>query len=208
MTTLVIGANGGIGRRLCEQAARHGYPVRAMVRDAQQKAFFDSIGVDTVTGDLSGEMAHVLEGCDQVVFTAGSGATTGPDQTLMVDLNGAMRAIDLAREHGIRRFVMVSTLHVDPLRGPEGLRPYLAAKRAADAYLQASGLEHVILRPGRLSDDTGSGRIEIDAGRATTDSVSRDNVALSLLTLLSRPTPAPDEVILLDGDHPIEQVLG
>ncbi len=208
MTTLIIGANGQIGRRLCEQAARRGHPVRAMVRNAQQKAFFDSIGVDTVMGDLTGDMTHALKGCDQVVFTAGSGAATGLDHTLMVDLNGAMRAVDLAREHGIRRFLMVSTLHVDPLKGPEKLRPYLAAKRAADAYLQCSSLEHVILRPGRLSDETGSGCIETDPDQATTGDISRDNVAMALLTLLERSSPAPQEVVLLDGKRPIEQVLG
>ncbi|WP_299258435.1 SDR family oxidoreductase [uncultured Kushneria sp.] len=208
MTTLIIGANGKIGRRLCEQAARRGHPVRAMVRDEQQKAFFESLGVDTITGDLTGEMAHAFEDCDQVVFTAGSGASTGLDHTLMVDLNGAMRAIDLAREHGIRRFFMVSTLHVDPLEGPEKLKPYLVAKRAADAYLQSSGLEHVILRPGRLSDDTGSDHIETDAEQAATGDVSRDNVATALLTLLERHTPAPTEIVLLDGNRPIEQVLG
>ncbi|MFC0339031.1 NAD(P)H-binding [Kushneria avicenniae] len=208
MTTLIIGANGKIGRRLCEQAAHRGHSVRAMVRDEQQKAFFDSIGVDTVKADLTGDMAHAFEGCDQVVFTAGSGAATGLDHTLMVDLNGAMRAIDFAREHGTRRFFMVSTLHVDPLDGPEKLRPYLVAKRAADAYLQASGLEHVILRPGRLSDEAGSGHIETDQSQAATGNVSRDNVAAAILALLERQTSAPDEIVLLDGDHPIEQLLG
>ncbi|SPJ33382.1 SDR family oxidoreductase [Kushneria phyllosphaerae] len=208
MTTLIIGANGKIGRRLCEQAAHRGHPVRAMVRDERQKAFFESLGIDTIMGDLTGEMAHALEGCDQVVFTAGSGASTGLDHTLMVDLNGAMRAIDLAKAHGIRRFFMVSTLHVDPLEGPEKLRPYLVAKRAADAYLQSSGLEQVILRPGRLSDDAGSGRIETDAEQATTADVSRDNVATALLTLLERHAPLPTEIVLLDGNKPIEQMLG
>ncbi|ART62006.1 SDR family oxidoreductase [Kushneria marisflavi] len=208
MTTLIIGANGQIGRRLCEQAAQSGHAVRAMVRDEQQNTFFDSIGVETVMGDLTGDMDHVFEGCDQVVFTAGSGGATGLDHTLMVDLNGAMRAVDIAREHGIRRFLMVSTLHVDPLKGPEKLRPYLVAKRAADAYLQASGLEHVILRPGRLSDDPGTGHIETDQSRASTGDVSRDNVATAILTLLKRQTSAPEEIVLLEGDHPIDQVLG
>ncbi|REC95867.1 SDR family oxidoreductase [Kushneria indalinina] len=207
MTTLIIGANGKIGRRLCEQAARKGHPVRAMARNEQQKAFLDSIGVETVMGDLTGQMTHAFEGCDQVVFTAGSGAATGLDQTLMVDLNGAMRAVDLAREHGIRRFFMVSTLHTDPLKGPEKLQPYLVAKRAADAYLQCSNLEHVILRPGRLSDEAGSGHIETDPARAATGDVSRDNVATALLTLLARKTTAPGEIVLLDGDRPIEQAL-
>lgn len=204
--TLVLGANGQIGRRFCRQAAENGEPVRAMIRDASQRAFFDDLNVECVIGDLAGEMATAFEGCDAVLFTAGSGATTGLDQTLMIDLNGAMRAVDLAREKGIARFVMVSTLHVDPLAGPEKLQPYLVAKRAADAYLMASDLDWCVLRPGRLTDETGSGRVTLELEPSSSGEVSRDNVATFARTLLAHATSAR-EYVLLDGDTPIEAVF-
>lgn len=207
MTTLIVGANGQIGRLLCQHAARQGVAVRAMIRSTEQKPFFDALGVETVVGDITADMDHVMAGCDQVVFTAGSGASTGPERTLMVDLNGAMRTVDLARDAGVRRFIMVSTLHTDPLKGPEKLQPYLAAKRAADAYLEHSGLEYIILRPGRLTDETGSGHIATSFEQATGGDVSRDNVATAIVALLRRNILPAREYVLLDGETPIDEAL-
>ncbi|WP_282235069.1 NAD(P)-binding oxidoreductase [Salinicola endophyticus] len=204
--TLVIGANGQIGRRFCQQAAAQGAPVRAMLRDASQQAFFDELGVESVVGDLAGDMAGAFEGCNAVLFTAGSGAATGLDRTLMIDLNGAMRAVDQAREAGIQRFVMVSTLHVDPLAGPEKLQPYLVAKRAADAYLMASELDWTVLRPGRLTDTAGSGRVTLSQDASTSGEVSRDNVASFALAVLNHRAPAR-EYVLLDGATPIAEAV-
>ncbi|MFC0267994.1 SDR family oxidoreductase [Kushneria aurantia] len=204
--TLVIGANGQIGRRFCQQAAENGESVRAMIRDESQRGFFDALGVECAIGDLTGEMAAAFEGCDAVVFTAGSGPSTGPDRTLMIDLNGALRSVDLAREHGVKRFVMISTLHVDPLQGPEKLKPYLAAKRAADAYLMASSLDWIILRPGRLTDEAGSGRVTFSQAHSPGGEVSRDNVASFARAIVKYPEPER-EYTLLDGNTPIAEAL-
>ena len=77
MKTFVIGANGKIGRLFCQKAAEQGLAVRAMLRDPAQRSFFEPLGVETVLGDLEGEFGHGLEGCDRVVFTAGSGIIAG-----------------------------------------------------------------------------------------------------------------------------------
>ena len=37
------------------------------------------------------------------------------------------------------------------------MEPYYEAKREADEALRDSGLEHTIVRPGRLTDDPGTG---------------------------------------------------
>ncbi|MAR73180.1 MULTISPECIES: NAD(P)H-binding protein [unclassified Halomonas] len=81
MTTLVIGANGQIGRQVCAIAHRQGHPIRAMIRSAEQRDWFEQQGIETVVADLEGDFASAFEGCDQVLFTAGSGPNTGPDKT-------------------------------------------------------------------------------------------------------------------------------
>ena len=68
MKTLVVGANGKIGRILCRIAVERKMPVRALLRDPEQQAYFDSIGVETALGDLEGEFEASLEGCNRVVF--------------------------------------------------------------------------------------------------------------------------------------------
>jgi uncharacterized protein YbjT (DUF2867 family) len=209
MTALIIGAHGKIGRILCAAAAPAGVSVRAMIRDPAQRAVFDALGVPAVVADLEADFAHAYEGCDQVVFTAGSGPHTGFDKTLLIDLYGAVRAIDMAVERGVSHFVMVSALRAhDPLAGPEKLRPYLAAKHVADRQLERSGLRYTLLRPGRLTDEPGTGRVRTTVGdRPDAITISRENVARAALAALAHPPPRSRVFDLLDGNEPIDEAL-
>jgi len=208
MKTLVIGANGKIGRQFCELAREAGHPVRAMIRDSAQQAWFRERGIDTVIADLEGPIRHAFYGCDQVVFAAGSGPHTGPDKTLLIDLNGAVRAIDLAAELGVSRFLMVSAMRAErPLDAPEKLRPYMAAKHAADAHLRAAGLPYEILKPGRLTDEAATGRLATSLEEAGDNRVSRANVAHALLHLAEARTRQRREHILLDGRRELADAL-
>lgn len=209
MTTLVIGANGQIGRQFCELAHASGEPLRAMIRDPQQQPWFEERGIATVIADLEGEFGHALDGCDQVLFTAGSGPHTGPDKTLLIDLYGAIRVVDAARDRGLSRFLMVSAMRADnPQDAPEKLRPYMAAKFAADAYLRASDMPHVILKPGRLTDEPASERVAASLEETGgTNTVSRGNVAHALLHLVKARGLVDREFVLLDGKRSIAEVL-
>lgn len=208
MKTLVIGANGQIGRQFCELAHQAGVPIRAMIRDTAQQAWFQARGIETVLADLEGNFRKAFYGCDQVVFAAGSGPHTGPDKTLMIDLHGALSAIDLAATLGIGRFIMVSAMRADRvLEAPAKLRPYMAAKHAADAHLRASRVPHVILKPGRLTDETATRRVTTDVAGADDNRISRANVAHALLDVVRRHDLRQREFSLLDGDTDIAEAL-
>ncbi len=208
MKTLVIGANGKIGRIVCRLAAQRQQPVRALVRDPAQRGYFESIGVESTVGDLEGEFAGAFTGCRRVVFTAGSGGHTGGDKTLLVDLYGAIRAIEQSEAAGIEHFVMVSAMRAkDPLAGPPGRRHYLVAKKLADERLLASSVSYTILRPGRLTDEPASGRVRLDAAQGAGFEISRENVALCVLASLEQPNARGRVVDLLDGHEPIETIF-
>ena len=209
MATLIIGANGQIGRQLCELAIEAGEPVKAMVRDAAQCQWFDTRGIPSVVADLEGDFSHAFDGCDQVIFTAGSGPNTGADKTLLVDLYGAMRAVDAACESRFTRFLMVSAMRArDPQAAPEKLRPYMVAKFAADAYLRCSGLPFVIVQPGRLTNAPASRCVATTQAEADGIEVSRANVAHVLLHLLQRRDLTDRELVVLDGNQPISEAIG
>lgn len=208
MTILVVGANGQIGRQFCQLAQDTAVPFRAMVRSTEQQAWFRERGMDTVLADLEGDLDHAFDGCDQVLFTAGSGPHTGADKTLLIDLHGAMRVADLAKSKGLSRYIMVSALRADdPLRAPEKLRPYMAAKKAADDYLKNRGAPYVILKPGRLTDDPATGRVATSVEEAGDNIVSRANVAVALLYLVRTPSLVNREFGLLDGTKTPEEAL-
>ncbi len=89
MKVLVIGANGQIGKHLVAQLQNSDeHTVRAMVRKEAQEEELKLSGVETVLGNLEGSvdgLTKAAEDCDAVIFTAGSGAHTGPDKTMLID---------------------------------------------------------------------------------------------------------------------------
>jgi uncharacterized protein YbjT (DUF2867 family) len=208
MTTLVIGANGQIGRQFCELAQQSGEPVKAMIRSDAQASWFNERGIETVIADLEGELDHAFDGCDEVIFTAGSGPRTGPDKTLMIDLYGAVRSADIAREKGVSRFTMISAMRSEkPLEAPEKIRPYMVARFSADAYLRKSGVPYIILKPGRLTDESASQKFAGSSDEAGDNQVSRANVAHALLHVVKTPDLVNREFVILDGERGLSDVI-
>ncbi|MDE0886446.1 MAG: SDR family oxidoreductase [Myxococcota bacterium] len=205
---LTIGANGQIGRLFCEKAMDAELPIRAMVRSDEQRARFEAQGVEAVVGDVEGDFFHAFDGCDQVVFTAGSGGSTGGDKTLLVDLYGAIRAIAESEARGVKHFVMVSALRAEqPLKAVPAMRHYMVAKLLADQRLIESNVAATVLRPGRLTDEVGSGRVRTSAAAGDGFDISRENVASCIREALRQPSRSNRVVDLLDGDTLIRDVF-
>lgn len=210
MLILVAGANGQIGRQLLRRIKQSPHHSRAMIRDAGQSDTLRTLGADeTIVADLEGDVRPALEGCDAVVFTAGSGGHTGPEKTDAVDRDGAIGLIDASTAAGVRRFVMVSSMGTaHPDDGPEGLRHYLHAKKAADAHLADSGLDYTIVRPCRLTDNIGTGKVALSAaGFGHSGEVPRADVAAVLMAVLERPQTAGATFELLEGDHAVHDAV-
>jgi uncharacterized protein YbjT (DUF2867 family) len=87
-----------------------------------------------------------------------------------------------------------------PERGSEAMRPYLQAKGEADAAVRESGLDWTIIRPGRLADDPGTGRVELAPHLGRRGQVPRDDVASVLLAVLDEPATAGLTLEVLSGD--------
>jgi uncharacterized protein YbjT (DUF2867 family) len=141
------------------------------------------------------------------VVAAGAGPGSGAERKRTVDLGAAVRLIDAAREAGVRRYVMVSSIGADdPSAGAEAMRPYLEAKAEADAALAASGLDFTIVRPGRLTNDPGTARVAVgeDLGRAD---ITRDDVAAVLVGVLDEPRTVGRTFVAVQGDAPIVEAL-
>lgn len=129
-TILVAGANGKTGREIIEiLKGTPGYKPLAMIRDKDQEATFEILGVETYLADLEGDLRGAAKAADRIIFAAGSGGHTPPQKTIDVDQNGAINLIDQAKAAGVKKFVMLSSMGADdPENGPENLRHYLEAK--------------------------------------------------------------------------------
>lgn len=209
MRVLIAGANGKIGRHLVQQMANSCHTARAMVRKSEQAAELEQLGAaETVVADLEEDCSHALKDCDAVVFTAGSGPHTGPEKTIDVDQNGAIRLMDAAEAAGVKRFILVSSMRADaPEKAPEKIHHYLRAKHKADEHLRASSLDFTLVRPGPLTNDPGTGKVELSARLDRTGSIPREDVASVLLATLDADNTIHQSFDLLSGDHSIVESL-
>ena len=125
------------------------------------------------------------------MFAAGAGPGSGPERKRTVDYGAAVKLIEAAKELGVARYVMVSSMGTfDIEHSPEAMRPYFQAKRDADDALEASGLDWTIVRPGHLTDDPGTGRVDAARALGRTGEVPREDVAAVLVECLQ---PAVDD---------------
>ncbi len=207
MKVLVIGGAGGVGRRLTSLLTAGGDEVSGLHRSAGQTAAVEQAGGTSVLFDLvdgsTEDLATLLEDHDAVVFSAGAHGT-GRDQTTLIDGRGLEKAADAARLAGVTRFVLVS---VFPEAGRSagtnaGFEHYMRVKKAADVYLTATELDWVVVRPGTLTDDPGTGTVM--AGWAVPyGDVRRDDVAAFIAAALHEPRLHHAVVELTDGETPV-----
>jgi uncharacterized protein YbjT (DUF2867 family) len=153
------------------------------------------------------DISSFVTGADAAVFAAGAGPGSGPERKKTVDLGGALKLIAAAREQGIRRYVMVSAIGAgDPSRASEQMGAYLEAKAEADRQLTRSGLDYTIVRPGRLTDDPGTGRVSagptVERGE-----IPRQDVAATLAAVLAADSAVGQTFNLVGGETPIEEAV-
>ena len=209
MDVVVAGGHGQIGLRLLRLLAERGDHARGLIRNPDHAGELEAAGAEAIVCDLEFEqdIAPFIAGAEAIVFAAGAGPGSGVERKRTMDLGGALKLIEAARSDGIARYVMISAIGAGrPDTVSEQMRPYIEAKAEADRALAASGLDYTIVRPGRLTDDPGTGLVlvgdEVDYGEVT-----RDDVAATVVAVLNAPGTVGKSFELVGGETPIEQAL-
>jgi uncharacterized protein YbjT (DUF2867 family) len=201
---LVAGANGTTGRIIIDLLKRSKvYQPIAMVRKQEQKDHFEKENVSTVLADLEEDVSHTVKNADRVIFAAGSKGKN----VIGVDQDGAKKLTDAAKEAGLEKFVMLSAMGADNPSISTELEDYLKAKQNADHHLRSSGLNYSIVRPGRLTDDDGTGKIQLNEKLKIQGSISRADVAKTLVEALEEDVKHNEVFEILSGEVPIEKAV-
>src|SRR5437763_13440186 len=157
MDVAIAGGHGQIGMHLGRMLAERGDRVRGLIRNPDQSADLEAVGVVPVVCDLESsdcDVEKAVEGADAVVFAAGAGPGSGAERKATMDRDGAIKLIEAAKAAGVRRYVMVSAMGAaNPPSGDDVFQVYLQAKADADRAVEASGLDYTVVRPGRLTND-------------------------------------------------------
>ncbi|HEY6638587.1 MAG TPA: SDR family oxidoreductase [Solirubrobacterales bacterium] len=209
MNVVIVGGHGKIGLRLEKLLAERGDSPRGIIRKTEQAKDLEEIGAEPIVLDIENvdDISDALAGADAVVFAAGAGPGSGPARKRTVDYGGAVKLTDAAQQQGIRRYLMVSSIGSNrPETWSEQMRPYQEAKSEADKYLMESGLDYTILRPGRLTDDAGTGKVEI-AETVDYAEITRDDVAAVLAECLGADNTIGKASDLVNGGTPIPEAV-
>lgn len=213
MRVAIVGGNGQIARLLHPLLVADGHTPVALVRREEQRPGLERLGAEVRLLDIEsaevGAFAEAFAECSAVVFAAGGGPDGNVDRKRTVDLEGALKSVDAATRLGIRRLVQVSAIDVDePVADDAGevWAAYVAAKRDSDAAVRASDLAWTILRPGRLTDDAGTGLVSVgtDVPRGP---VTRADVAAVIAAVLDRPDTVGRQWNVVGGDLPVHEAV-
>src|SRR5919206_2878381 len=164
MRIVIAGAHGQVARRLGRLLSGRGDAVVGIVRNPAHSDDLRADGVEPVVLDLEqagvDQVAEVVSGADAVVFAAGAGPGSGEARKWTMDHGGAVKLIEAAKQTGVRRYVIVSSMGADAnAAGDDTFSVYLRAKGRADDAVRASGLDWTVIRPGALTNDAGGGRV-------------------------------------------------
>lgn len=192
MKVFIIGIGGGVGRRVAERLADAGDEPTGLVRRPEQAEDLASGGIQTVSGDLVAmsidELAEAMRGCDAVVFSAGAGGRDTDAATTHVDGDGPAKVAAAAKLADISRFILVSVF-------PEAWRErrmdasfehYMVEKKKAETQLVLTDLDWMILRPSALTNQPGTGRVDLGVAKVHVQ-ITRDDVAATVVALLRTP---------------------
>eukprot|EP00752_Nemacystus_decipiens_P018808 g16864.t1 len=200
-----------LGSRLGPMLVKAGHEVTALHRKPEQAEELEAAGTAACLGDLmemtADDLIRFTENTDVIVFSAGA-AGSGLERTSKIDGEGVTNAIHAAKANGIKRFYLVSAMMDAGRDLPRNDRfeHYMAVKRQADNELVASGLDWVILRPGALVSEDGSGLVNANLA-VPFGEVARGNVAAMLAELIDTPEIAREIIELTDGDVAVKDAV-
>ena len=207
MDIALIGGHGKVALLAAPLLVEAGHTVHSVIRNPEHSAEVEATGAHAVLADIETLDAagwdELLRGKDAVVWSAGAGGGD-PRRTRAVDQEAAIASMDAAQRVGAVRYVMISYFGASLDHGvpeDEPFHAYAEAKAQADAHLRGTQLSWTVLGPSGLTLEEPTGRI--DLGAAEAGSVSRGNVARTIVAALERPGTAGRFLAYNDGEQEI-----
>lgn len=210
MRVVVAGAHGQVAIRLERLLVGRGDDVIGLIRNPEHADELRAAGVDPTICDLEHstkeQIAAAIGRSDAVVFAAGAGPGSGAARKLTMDRDGAIKLLDATAIDG-SRYVMLSAVGAEnPPDGDDVFSVYLRAKAEADAAVTASDRDWTIVRPGRLTDDSGTGRVRIGSVPFPGE-IPRDDLAALLARVLNDRRGSRHVLYVNGGPEPIDAAL-
>jgi uncharacterized protein YbjT (DUF2867 family) len=211
MDVAIAGGHGQIARHLSGMLSDRGDRVRGLIRNEAQSDDLRAVGATPVVVDLeeasAAEIAEVIKGADAVVFAAGAGPGSGAVRKETVDYAAAVKLVEAAQIAGAQRYIIISSMGADdPPPGDDVFAVYLRAKARADQAVMDSDRAWTVVRPGRLTNDPGTGRVAL-ARHVERGQIPREDVAAVIVAALDDDRTIGQVFEVVSGDSEIGWAL-
>jgi putative NADH-flavin reductase len=209
MRLTIFGATGKTGECLVKQALTAGHLVTGVVRDPNRLTVSPHDHLHVVKADVMdpADISSAVADADLVISAIGP-PSKGPTTVLQ---DSTRSIIETMNRTGTRRLVTTISGSMIDDTGDGALMHYLgkpmtrrilknvcADMRLAEGEIHASNLDWTIFRPPRLTDKPGTGkyRFAIDRNLPRGFTISRVDLAKSVLELLNDPTTTKKHVFV------------
>ena len=154
MRVAVTGASGNTGWRVVDEALGRGFEVRAIVRpDSVLPPGLGAAEIHRLQLRDGPALQDALRDCDALVIATGARPSIDLLGPLKVDALGVRQQLEACRAVGLKRVVLVSSLCAGRWLHPLNLFGLILVwKRLGEQWLEQSGLEVTIVRPGGLKE--------------------------------------------------------
>ncbi|MDS0474609.1 complex I NDUFA9 subunit family protein [Natrinema sp. 1APR25-10V2] len=146
MDVLITGGDGFVGQHLCSELIDRGHDVTSLSRTPDPSVLPDEV---TLTqGDVTDydSIEGAFEGKDVVVNLAALPPLHQPPRETSHDsvcIGGSINAVEAAEEHGVTKFIEMSSLGADP----NGEIAYWRTQGLGEEVVRCSDLDWIIFRP-------------------------------------------------------------
>lgn len=169
MRFLLLGASGGVGRRILVQGRTRGHTIRAQTRDATRLAG-QPAGIEVVAADPTDASAlrALVAGQEAVIVALG----TAPGRQTTLFSNVTTKLIAAMAAEGVRRLIAITGVGAGETRGHGGFfydriiyplftRPFYEDKNRQERLIRESTLDWVLVRPAPFKATAGPTPLEI-----------------------------------------------
>lgn len=211
MAVLVMGATGDMGRASVKALQDTNNEIIAGVHNEYKAKDLTAQGIEVrqidLVKDSVDQIKDKLKGVDNIIFNAAENQSRS-EMTLLVDLDGAAKMIEAAKQLGIKHFITVTADGVESrdkwsLYGPS-YRTFCMAKYYQEQLLKASGIIYTIIRPNTLTNAPASNQISIHPGGYA---ISRNDIALAEVKALTDKRAFNKEFNIFSGNQTIDEVF-
>ncbi|KMY55146.1 hypothetical protein AC623_15455 [Bacillus sp. FJAT-27231] len=206
MNVIVIGADSQVGQFVIRNLMERGHQSIAVINEENKVHDMKKLGASKVEANGREDFTAAFSECDAVIFISDSSPNTGAGKTVLVDHQAVLDAVQAAQQNGVKRFIMMSAVRVG--EGPTSSDEMIGAKDKPDEWIKEEAIVHTIVRPARMTDEPGRGKVAIaDSITEGDQTIPREDVAALLVAVLESETALNQVFEVASGDMAIDEAV-